>query len=66
MTHAYLYQAVRTPIGRRDGGLASVRPDDLLADTLAAVVKRAGIDAAAVEDVIAGCVTQTGDHAPAP
>ncbi|MBI2900585.1 MAG: thiolase family protein [Planctomycetes bacterium] len=62
MRHAYLYEAVRTPIGKRDGGLASIRPDDLLADTLAALVKRAGIDAAAVEDVIAGCVTQTGEQ----
>ncbi len=62
MRHAYLFQAVRTPIGKRDGGLAKIRPDDLLADTLAALVRKANIDAAAVEDVVAGCVTQTGEQ----
>ena len=53
------YRATRTPVGRRKGVLAEVRADDLAADVLEDVVKRAGIDKAQVEDVILGCVTQT-------
>jgi len=62
MTEAVIVEAVRTAIGRRGGKLSPVRPDDLLALTLREVVNRAGIDAAQVDDVIAGCVTQTGEQ----
>jgi len=62
MTEAVIVEAVRTAIGRRGGKLSPVRPDDLLALTLREVVDRAGIDAAQVDDVIAGCVTQTGEQ----
>jgi acetyl-CoA acetyltransferase family protein len=57
-----IVEAVRTPIGRRNGALAGIRADDLLAAVLREVVRRAGIEPALVEDVIAGCVTQTGEQ----
>jgi acetyl-CoA acyltransferase len=57
----YLVDAVRTPIGRYGGALASVRPDDLLAVALRAIVDRTGIDAAAVDEVVAGCANQAGE-----
>ena len=62
MTEAVIVEAVRTAIGRRGGKLSPVRPDDLLALTLRELVTRAGIDPAQVDDVIAGCVTQTGEQ----
>ncbi len=52
---------MRTPIGRYGGALASVRPDDLAALVLRAVVDRAGVDAGLVEDVILGCANQAGE-----
>ncbi len=57
-----IIDAVRTPIGRRGGALADVRPDDLLADTLRALVERTGVPAGAIEDVACGCVTQMGEQ----
>src|SRR5262249_23001246 len=54
--------AVRTAIGKKKGSLASVRADELLAHVLADCVARVGIDAAEVEDVITGCVTQIGEQ----
>lgn len=59
MREAVIVAATRTPVGRRNGVLAEVRADDLAADVLEDVVKRAGIEKALVEDVIFGCVTQT-------
>jgi 3-oxoadipyl-CoA thiolase len=58
---AWIVEAVRTPIGRYGGALASVRPDDLAALVLRAVIDRAGVDAALVEDVILGCANQAGE-----
>ena len=58
---AWIVEAVRTPIGRYGGALASVRPDDLAAIVLRAVVDRAGVDPALVEDVILGCANQAGE-----
>jgi 3-oxoadipyl-CoA thiolase len=58
---AWIVEAVRTPIGRYGGALASVRPDDLAALVLRAVVDRAGLDPALVEDVILGCANQAGE-----
>jgi acetyl-CoA C-acetyltransferase len=60
---AYLVEAVRTPVGRRGGGLSGVHPADLGAAALAALVDRSGIDPAAVEDVIFGCVDTVGPQA---
>jgi acetyl-CoA acyltransferase len=62
MSEAVIVEAVRTAIGRRNGKLSPVRPDDLLALTLRELVTRAGVDPAEVDDVIAGCVTQTGEQ----
>ena len=61
LREAWIVEAVRTPIGRYGGALASVRPDDLAALVLRAVVDRAGVDPALVEDVILGCANQAGE-----
>jgi len=58
---AVIVEAVRTPIGRYGGALATVRPDDLAALVLRAVVDRAGLDPSLVEDVILGCANQAGE-----
>jgi acetyl-CoA C-acetyltransferase len=63
MTAAYIIDAVRTPVGRRRGGLADVHPADLGAHVLRALVERAGIDPAAVDDVVLGCVDTVGPQA---
>src|SRR5262245_65532393 len=63
MAEAYIVDAVRTPVGRRGGGLARVHPADLGAHSLAALVERTGIDPAAVEDVVFGCVDTIGGQA---
>ena len=57
----WIVTALRTPVGRYGGALASVRPDDLAALVIAAVVERSGIDPALVEDVILGCANQAGE-----
>jgi 3-oxoadipyl-CoA thiolase len=62
MTHAYIIDALRTPIGKYGGSLSTVRPDDLLAHTLKALLQRnEGIDPNDIEDVIAGCANQAGE-----
>src|SRR5690349_24728806 len=58
---AWIVDAVRTPIGRYGGALASVRPDDLAAVVIRAIVDRTSIDPALVEDVILGCANQAGE-----
>ena len=63
MTEAYIVDAVRTPVGKRGGGLALVHPADLGAHSLTALVERTGIDPAAVEDVVFGCVDTIGGQA---
>jgi acetyl-CoA C-acetyltransferase len=60
VAEAYIVSAVRTPVGRRGGGLSAVHPAELGAHALRAVVERSGIDPAAVDDVIMGCVSQVG------
>lgn len=62
MAEAYIVEAVRTPGGRRDGALKDWHPADLGAAALDALVSRAGIDPAAIDDVIVGCVSQIGDQ----
>ena len=59
---AYIVDAVRAPIGRRNGTLAAVRGDDLAAQVLNGLVGRAGLDPAEIEDVQMGCVTQIGEQ----
>jgi len=61
LREAWIIEAVRTPVGRYGGALASVRPDDLAAAVLRAVVDRSGIDAGLIEDVILGCANQAGE-----
>jgi len=62
MADAYICDAVRTPFGRYGGGLAAVRPDDLLAVPLKALVERhPDLDLAAVDDVVMGCANQAGE-----
>jgi 3-oxoadipyl-CoA thiolase len=61
LREAWIVDAVRTPIGRYGGALASVRPDDLAALVLRAVVERTGVDPAGIEDVILGCANQAGE-----
>jgi 3-oxoadipyl-CoA thiolase len=61
MTEAVIIDAVRTPIGNFRGGLAAVRPDDLAAIVLRAIVDRTGIDPAIIEEVYLGCANQAGE-----
>ncbi len=60
---AYIYDGLRTPFGRHAGGLAKVRPDDLLASVIKALVERNAFAPDAYEDVIAGCTNQAGEDA---
>ncbi|HEY7488867.1 MAG TPA: acetyl-CoA C-acetyltransferase [Streptosporangiaceae bacterium] len=60
---AYLVEAVRTPVGRRNGGLAGAHPADLGAHAITALVERSGIDPAVVDDVVFGCVDTVGPQA---
>lgn len=62
MSHAFICDAVRTPIGRYGGGLATVRPDDLAAIVLRALLARnPALDASAIDDVLMGCANQAGE-----
>jgi len=63
MREVVIVEGVRTPVGRKNGVLKDIRPDELAALTLRELVKRTGIDPALVEDVILGCVTQSGEQA---
>ncbi|MBO1333495.1 acetyl-CoA C-acetyltransferase [Streptomyces sp. VRA16 Mangrove soil] len=63
MAEAYIVEAVRTPVGRRRGGLSAVHPADLGAHVLKELVARTGIDPAAVEDVVFGCLDTVGPQA---
>ncbi len=63
MPAAVIVDAVRTPLGRRNGALKDWHPVDLLAHVLRAVVERNDLEPALVDDVIAGCVSQTGEQA---
>ncbi len=60
MAEAYIVGAVRTPVGRRNGGLSAINPVDLAAHALTELMSRTGADPGAVDDVIMGCVSQIG------
>ena len=62
MSEVVIIDAVRTPIGRRNGGLGSVHPADLLAGVLAELVSRSGIDPDEVDQLVGGCVSQVGQQ----
>ncbi len=61
MREAWIVDALRTPVGRHGGALARVRPDDLAAVPIRALIARAGIDPVLVDDVILGCANQAGE-----
>ncbi len=61
MLDAYLYNGLRTPFGRHAGALARMRPDDMLAAVISAVVEESPFDAARIEDVVVGCANQAGE-----
>jgi acetyl-CoA C-acetyltransferase len=63
VSEAYIVGAVRSPVGKRNGGLSAVHPVDLAAHVLTELVARTGVDPSAVEDVIMGCVSQVGPQA---
>jgi acetyl-CoA acyltransferase len=63
MAEAVIVEAVRSPIGKRNGGLSGVHPAELSAQVLNGLVERAGVDPALVDDVIWGCVMQAGEQA---
>jgi acetyl-CoA acyltransferase len=62
MRDAVIVEAVRTPVGKRNGGLSTMHPVDLSAVVLGELVRRAGVDPQLVDDVIWGCVSQIGDQ----
>ena len=61
MSDAVIVDAVRTPIGKHGGALSGVRPDDLGATVIRALVERSGVDPASIDDVILGCANQSGE-----
>jgi acetyl-CoA C-acetyltransferase len=63
MAEAYIVDAVRTPVGRKNGGLSKVHPADLGAHSITALIERTGIDPGAVDDVMFGCVDALGPQA---
>ena len=63
MTEAYIIDTVRTPVGRRNGGLSKVHPADLGAHAIKALLQRTGVDPLAIDDVMFGCVDQLGPQA---
>jgi len=63
MAEAVIVEAVRSPVGKRNGGLSGVHPAELSAQVLNGLAERAGIDPAIVDDVIWGCVMQAGEQA---
>ena len=63
MPEAVIVEAVRSPVGKRNGGLSGVHPAELSAQVLNALVERAGVDPVLVDDVIWGCVMQAGEQA---
>lgn len=62
MREAVIVEGVRTPVGRKNGLLKDIRADDLAAEALKALVKRAGLKPEMIDDVILGCVSQIGEQ----
>ena len=60
MAEAVIVEAVRAPVGKRNGGLSGVHPAELSAQVLNVLAQRAGIDPEIIDDVIWGCVMQAG------
>jgi acetyl-CoA acyltransferase len=62
MREVVIVEGVRTPVGKKNGLLKDIRPDDLAAEALKALVKKTGIDPSVIDDVILGCVSQVGEQ----
>ncbi|MCA0971271.1 thiolase family protein [Halobacillus litoralis] len=62
MEEVVIIEAVRTPVGKRKGRLGGIRPDELFAHVLRELLNRSGVEPSTVDDVIAGCVTQSGEQ----
>ena len=62
MAHAYIVEALRTAGGKRGGALRGWHPADMGGEVLSALASRSGIDPAAIDDVIVGCVSQVGEQ----
>src|SRR3989440_9953431 len=62
MLDAFIYDGLRTPIGRHAGNLAAVRPDDLAAEVIREVVARNALEPVEISDVVLGCVNQAGEE----
>ena len=63
MSNVVIVDAVRTPIGKRNGGLSTLHPAQVLATVQQAIVERTGIDPSVIDQVIGGCVSQVGEQA---
>jgi acetyl-CoA C-acetyltransferase len=63
MSNVVIVDAVRTPIGKRNGGLSTLHPAEVLGAVQKAIVERTGIDPAVIDQVIGGCVSQVGEQA---
>src|SRR6478609_2990142 len=63
MTDVVIVEAVRSPVGKRNGGLSTMHPAELLATIQGALIERSGIDPAVVDQVVGGCVSQIGEQA---
>ncbi|MGE8203451.1 thiolase family protein [Heyndrickxia sp. NPDC080065] len=63
MREVVIVEGLRTPVGRKNGELKDIRPDDLAAEVLKALINRTDIDPTIIDDVILGCVTQSGEQA---
>ncbi len=61
MLNAYIYDGLRSPIGRHAGKLAAIRPDDLIATVMQQLVDRSSFKPEQIEDVILGCTSQAGE-----
>ena len=62
MSEIVIVEAVRSPVGRRNGELSNVHPTDLLSDVQTALIERSGVDPAVVGQVVGGCVSQAGEQ----
>ncbi len=62
MQDAVIVEALRSPMGRKNGSLRETRPDDLLADVINSLLGRTGLDPRHIDDLLVGCVTQTGEQ----
>ena len=62
MEDVVVIEAVRTPLGKRDGGFKDIRPDELAAQVLCELLRRSAVDQNEIEDLIIGCVTQVGEQ----